>query len=185
MNQQELEVIVNHIVVKQDEMLLAVKAARVEPDFSAVLSEIGSNRQLLEEIIQLTISKNEEALKRYGEKLQTQLDNQKALNLVFAQNCHLLEHFKQLHMQKKGLKINQLSAWIKKNVAWIAFFCICVTFCFAIYFIEFRKTETPTYRNLTGQQLSILDLYLDEHPKAVDSLLESINVKLKGAGINK
>ena len=170
MNQQEMEVLINHIVIKQDELMQAIKAVRVEPDFSSMLTELERNRALLEENLKVSKSRNEEATKLFGEQIQTRISNQKILNQVIARNSELLGYFKDLDTNKKVLKINQLASWVKANVAWIDFFSLCVTFCFALYFIEFERNTKPVYHNLTESQLKLLDQYVTDHPGSIDSL---------------
>lgn len=170
MNQQEMEVLINHIVIKQDELMQAIKSVRVEPDFSSMITELERNRAILEENLKVSKSRNEEATQLFGEQIQTRISNQKILNQVITRNSELLAYFKDLDTNKKMLKINHLAIWIKRNVAWIAFFSLCVTFCFALYFIEFKRNTKPVYHNLTESQLKLLDQYVTDHPGSIDSI---------------
>jgi len=185
MNQQEMEVLVNHIVIKQDELMLAIKGVRFEPDFSSVLTELERQRELLEENLRVSKSRNEEATKLFGDQLQIKLSNQKILNQTISKNSELLAYFKDLDTKKKVLKINQLVNWIKRNVAWIAFFSLCVTFCFALYFIEIKWNAKPVYHNLTEAKLKLLDQYVADHPGSIDSIFYGTKKTKNTSNINR
>jgi len=169
MNQQEMEILVNHIVVKQDEILEAIKDSRVV-DLSGLPPGIDNLKNTLDGFIEKNRNKDAEAMAKFGEKLKVQVVQSKELNALMARNCQVLDDFKTLQSQDRGLSLKKMKEWFNRNVAWFAFVVLSITFCVSIYYIEFNRNE-GYYRNLPAQKLQLLDQYLLKHPHALDSLL--------------
>lgn len=168
MTQQELEIIINRIVTKQDELLAEIKNCR-EAESSVLLPRLESTHSILEEFVAEARNKDADNRRRFGEKLKAQLENGSQVLQTMERNCQLLEEIKDMDFRPKDNYFHRLTDWLRRNIAWCAFFSLSITVCLSTVLMVGYK-ERDSYQNISDRQLRILDQYLFEHPHALDSL---------------